>query len=1047
MAQRNSQQDQDGVTWETAAIKLGQAGLDLRQSSNNPTTLVKLINARFADEANVRRRGGHISQSIRDSSDYPSYSSGGNFVGGPIGGGTWIYGHGQTGSPLNAAAIGDERVPQPGRTLSTFNFGGSDVVWTGDRLLQMRTDGRPASGGSTYWHPADDILTPGDTIPYGHPAFLPSQVDSTPYDTALGGHVQTCLTATQRVVACSGSAVTAWVTSRDNGGLISKSTLGGNVDPVDIRLFQNGSVVSCVWRDFTSHNLYIANWTGAAWSVASTIDTGVLAFEVAPVPGGFHLVYRIAATIWISRYNNGHVSDQPYVHKKSVVVTTTTPNGAVAIAAAPNGRLCVVWATSTPSLAYTLLDAFGVAVSGVGILVATGPWDAGLSVSAHTIKRTQYNYVIHAGSGTTVHVWDTQDVTFYKDVRYNSKLTSRSFVVGNEVFCWLRATNANTNYLIAGSYQPQVSGYADREVANNTFTVVDTAIQALSMVNPDPLDPYKFTWLRPFFTGTPYVHPGNALIGDMNFLPTLSTAHYGKSVYLSGSAVRNWDGVRLGDTGFQNYPVTTPGFKSNNAGITGLTFLQYEYRVYAVRYNAQGERFQSAALTAVAPPDASGNYYTLSIATLPDTNHTDVVFEVYRTVGNGTTFYLEGTVANDLTAASVSFLSNMDDDTLLTKLADPHATGVGNIVELEDWGPLGCTVLATIGDRLWTAGGQVPRGQVQYSKLKEGGGGVGFDDLEELQVVDNEGGEITSVIGYNDAIIAFETSRVYVMGGDGPNNFGVGSFSLPQIVMADGAANHTGTALTQAGVVYWGNNGPRLLQANFQVQNISSPVAPLTTTLTPTGVRVDLSKQEVVWYTNSARGDAVLWNYMGGSRWAQWTGLWITGCSDRAMVTPNGRFLTESETALGDGGKRFEFAGRSGNLRPGDVLGGTTLVRSVGIVGAYNGPHSVRLRVFYNGAPLWTDQWVWKPDTNTWLAAVSTVADLTPAQVDALKPVDHSGTYATHKRTSRQECRFFSVEWSDCGSLTPTFTPHELTLELGSIGGLGRTAVNTFTKQ
>jgi hypothetical protein len=568
----------------------------------------------------------------------------------------------------------------------------------------------------------------------------------------------------------------------------------------------------------------------------------------------------------------------------------------------------------------------------------------------------------------------------------------------------------------------------------------------------DPSDErgLTFTWTRPFNTGQTYSRGGDVRTGDIDFLPEMTPVQFGKSVYLSGSAVRNYDGVTLGDTGFQDYPVVTADAPGTTGSMTADE--DYYFRVYAVRYNARGERFQSSGVTygpvtLTAPDDDT----TLTISTLPCTNHSDVIFEVYRSEGDGTTFYLDGTVDNDLTAASVTFTSTrrdlstpLADDDLIQQLGDSHAAGVGALSELEEWGPLGCSLLAVAGDRLWGAGGQVPAGVAQFSKLKEDGEGAGFDSLAGFQTVDSEGSEITSVVALNDVVVCFQRTRLNVIVGAGPDNYGRGAFTIPQIMLADGATTHRGTCITQLGVLFWGEGGPRLLTTALQVQNISAPVRPLGETLEPSGVRANLSQHEVVWYTRS--GTALLWNYLDGtSRWATWSGLNVAGCSSSALVTTDGRLLYEDADAVGDDGQQLAFTWRSGNLRPEQIMAGHTLLRAVGIVGAHEGAHRIRVRIYYNGSPLWAEQWTWEPDNDTWLTIGEDLEDLTPEQIDALPTVDRSGAYLFHKRTARQTCQFFQVEVSTVNADSPTYTPYELSLELGSRGGLGRTPVNTFT--
>jgi hypothetical protein len=237
-----------------------------------------------------------------------------------------------------------------------------------------------------------------------------------------------------------------------------------------------------------------------------------------------------------------------------------------------------------------------------------------------------------------------------------------------------------------------------------------------------------------------------------------------------------------------------------------------------------------------------------------------------------------------------------------------------------------------------------------------------------------------------------------------------------------------------------------LLSQGFQISTISAPVQPLSRTLTPTGVQVDLSRMEVVWYTED--GTALLWNYMGGKgRWARWTGLEVAGCSEAALVTPDGKLLVEDADAWGDDARGYAFGGRCSNIRPEQLLGGATAMRRVGISGDYLGPHDLRFRIYYNGSPSPSEEFVWSPSEDTWLNTGEDWADLTPAEIDALGARDHSGTYAMTRRLERQSCRVCSVSFSDVNAGAPTYTPIELSFELGAKPGLGKTPVQTINER
>jgi hypothetical protein len=1043
--QRSNQRDADEVTYQTIGVPLGLSGLDLREPVE-PGSLTRLLNARFSDEKSIRQRNGHEGVLIRDDSGLAPLGSSYGVSG------DWVFGHGATVSTDNASSWAGAHHPFPNRGAGTLRFNGADILWTGDRLLISAGDGEAARGSSPFWNRSTST-TP---LARGIPAYLPLQTDGTPPDAISGSYVETALTTTLRAFAeCSGTGdVTAWIVDRATNVVIDKSVVSEtDSSPVEVRIINSNDTVVVIWRDYDSRVLYKNHWTGSAWSGEDVIRSDVYAFDVCPVPGGFYLLWRegnpTADALKIGAYTGTRTSGATFTFDTEVT-TDTTPAGPVALDVAANGQVGVLYEGT--GLHFRVFNESLTAVTAWAALDNNSSWAGGISLRARGLLKSsgEYGWVIHACRSAELGVKIAEATisagvaSFNSVTRFNSVLASKSWLAGDEVFCWLRSTCADTHYLVAGTVpQPQVCGYADREEAT-TRTTHDNNL-AIPMVSADPLDErgLTFTWARPFDTGQDYSRAGNVRVGDIDLLPRTTFVQYGKSVYSSGSAVRNWDGVELGDAGFQDYPTVSSTSQGTDGSLEALG--EYYFRVYAVRYNKRGERFQSPALTTSKVTLESGkDAATLTIKTLPSTNHEDIVYEVYRTEHLGTTFYLDGTVDNDLTAATVTYTSRGSDADLIDNLGDSHAPGIGQLAEIEEMGPVGCAILAVSGDRLWGIGGQVAPGLAQFSKLKEDGEGAGFDALGGFQSVDTEGGNLTSVHPLNDTTVIHQERRLFVVAGTGPDNYGRGAFSVPQIVLADGAITHFGCALIQLGAVYWGADGPRLLTTGFQVRNISAPVRPLAATLEPSGCRANLSGHEVMWYTED--GTALLWSYLGdNSRWAQWSGLHIAGCSDDVLCTTDGRLLYEDPDAVGDDGQTFAFVWAMARLRPEQVLGGFTLLRDVGVVGRFDGPHRLRFRIYYNGSPLWTDEWIWEPTTDTWLATADDYADLTPAEIDALTTVDRSGGYMTHKRVSRQNCQFFEVEVSNIEATGPTYTPHELTLELGARGGMGRVPVNTFT--
>lgn len=1045
--QKNSNSDYDGQQTQVLSLDIGKKGLDLR-TNDDPDALTVLDNARFADVSSIERRTGFTSKLLQDGAPFPN---------GQTGVGDWVYGFGNLVTGSNAVS---QHNPISSQHLGTFNYEDNDISWTGDRLLIHTKDGTPTClGSSSYWNNSNDILPTSSTtnLPYGIPCFAPSIVDIIPPSKIIATSTEQnthdiCATETQYcIVYTSQGSIFAQIINRDTNQLISVTKLNiattTNIDPRVI--FSNNKFIA-YWYDSTGQIIYTSSFSGISWSTEAVVLSNIRAWCISyPVFGGsYYLVYRTslpANTIKARYYLGTIVQSFPFAADTTVTTTTTIPNGHVAIDVNPSGEIAIAWGASGGhyarefSSSLTTKPGFNL----VQVSTTDGTSGSGIGIISRGIANSgSYTWVVYLGadpfaspSGTKIRSFAFNGTTTVLDsvnnIRFRCQPISRPFRIGNETFIWLSSGNSPVYFLVSGVASNIVCAYADRGNA-----IQFTRGKFLNGICADPLDPNKVFWIRSINNSN--TNANHALVSSIDFLPQITTAQYGSSIYISGSAVQNFDGTTVSDAGFQDYPTTVSG--SAAAG-GGLSAGNYTIRAYCVRYNNKGERFVSPALTSVAVAAAGGQKIDWIINTVQSCTATDASIEVYRTLAGGTTYFLEGSIAN--TGSTVTFTTTLSDAAIALNAGDPYQVQIGGLSELLENGPIGCTTIVSYNDRLWCAGGQVPKGQLVFSKLKIPNFGAGFSALTGSVIIDSEQNNITSIAGINDSLAVFEQEKLFLLDTNGPDNFGRGGFSPVKFAAKKGAITHFGTILTDIGLAYWNEGGPYLLTGNSSIVNISDNIRPLAVTLVPTGVTLNPQKQEVIWYTDT--GTALLWDYKSNNRWAKWTGLSVNAASKTALAMSNGKLYLEDSTVYTDAGQVYTFSFRTGQLRAERLLSGYITLKKYGITGEFLGPHSLEFRVYYNGSPLWEERVVWTPDTQTYLTLVSDFATLTAEQVDALLPLDKSGNYSFNKRASRQNCQRFQLELLDSAPDGPSYTPLSLEFELGARPGFGRTASTVVT--
>lgn len=466
--QRPSQQDADGIVFQTVALPVGGRGIDLRRA-DDPGTLTELLNARFLDEGTVTRRDGHTSRLVQARRGFEHESR-------PTD--EWVYGHGAIVVPNENDEWEDLFYPIQTRGGGTFKFGDSDVVWTGDRLLVMTAEG-PSYGGDTHW---DRSGTNERPTYFGIEAYLPVQTDEVHPAAVTQTFVDMCLTERWRVVAESGEDETrVWVFDRETGQLYSETAVQDTDTTVGLRVVNSGEVPLLFYLR-EDEELYLTSFNGNIWSTPDVVNSDVDAFDVVPVEGGAMLAWREGDGIFCGHFVGGTDVGTPFVFGSQVTTTATTPNGIVTLAVSGAGDLAFVFqilaADGHDELALSQMTSAMEAASDVVTLTDDDEHAVWMATACFRGLRNDFGRhalviygCLETGGSWLTRSWeyrpDDEQPSFtfhevYEGVRYNSALVSQAFKVGDEVFVHLQSQNSTTNFLVAGA-RFRVVGISDRE--------------------------------------------------------------------------------------------------------------------------------------------------------------------------------------------------------------------------------------------------------------------------------------------------------------------------------------------------------------------------------------------------------------------------------------------------------------------------------------------------------------------------------------------------------------------------------------------------------
>lgn len=510
-----------------------------------------------------------------------------------------------------------------------------------------------------------------------------------------------------------------------------------------------------------------------------------------------------------------------------------------------DARTAIVWATATSTEVLWSEDD-GELGNGRAIVASTSSYGIGMMMQNLNDQQflvqdsngvvTRYTDTNYSGTPTSQGTYSnlplagkpffTEDLdtvtsanttNWFVPVSYSSNLQSTIFILDSS-----SKVVASLSPGLAGI--PTVGGPLMQPVYDssaNTVTLATGEKQRLS-IDDDQEDAYSADSVRLYTL-------------DVSKTNHYDTVEANKSLYIGGSQVWQYDGDNLVEAGFHLFPEvdrSANGFTASGATLDynvanqpltidrtdgGAGVLTLIYYVLYEWYDAQGKRHQSSAIpiTCTNFTDPGTDNVSIVVPGLPSelTLKSNVRGVVYRTHNDSIA------LAYRLGETDASSDNTYTDDTPEASLKSGELLYL-SAGELDNVAPGAATRLFFHDDRVFYISDR-DQTQVFYSKRPQTGDGVGFNDGLVISMPD----DITAVNVLDNKICLFERDKLFMVSGDGPNNLGIGAYSLPRLVSTDtGCKDSRSLVRVPQGLMFQSDKGIYWLNRGEAINYVGAPV-------------------------------------------------------------------------------------------------------------------------------------------------------------------------------------------------------------------------------
>ena len=569
------------------------------------------------------------------------------------------------------------------------------------------------------------------------------------------------------------------------------------------------------------------------------------------------------------------------------------------------------------------------------------------------------------------------------------------------------AFKAGSTYYLPLAYYMQSSSY------QGCYGIADTSKNAVAYVLPSEggasYDDFGSAspatgFLRTGISRITLASPTKAVIGalrlvnvadvgfqpcyfDLDLAPSLGPSMVaGDELYAPGGITKVYDGERLSEAGFFAFPevpvLTTAGGGACTAGVHAVR-LVWSWR------DSLGNLHRSAPSLAVNNTiNAGGGGATITayFQHLTVTGKTNVLCIAYMTTAGGSIYYRVPTAsgyADVVPTLSTGGLTISIADTDLALQQTLYTEG--GVLDNDAAPPSTAGFVAK--NRLWLLGLDDIH-SVMFSKEMVKGEGVAFSLDQEVRADDSYGG-FTAGSALDDKVVLFKTHAIYALYGDGPDDTGNGSFSVPQrLPMQVGTSVPKSVIEAPPGVFFFYDGMIYLISRGLDVVPIGLPVKDYTDSATISGAVTWPEEQEVRFYTTGGR--TLVYNWIN-DLWTTFTGQAAVAATrwEDTMVYLSSAGVVHQE----DETKYFDLTATPINslVKTGWInfegLEGFQRLYTIQVLGEYKAAHNLKVSIWYDYAT--------GTASETWTKAVS------------------AGPQRFEVKPSRQTCSAFQLQIED----------------------------------